>query len=47
MRMVTTTHKFCQDCTKYNNLLAMAATKRYATTATILELQTEVQVFIV
>jgi hypothetical protein len=27
MRMVTTTHKFCQDCTKYNNLLAMAATK--------------------
>jgi hypothetical protein len=27
MRMVTTTGKFCQDCTKYNNLLAMAATK--------------------
>ncbi len=27
MRMVTTTCKFCQDCTKYNNLLATAATK--------------------
>ncbi len=27
MRMVTRTNKFCQDCTKYNNLLAMAATK--------------------
>jgi hypothetical protein len=27
MRIVTTTCKFCQDCTKYNNLLAMAATK--------------------
>ncbi len=27
MRMVTTTCKFCQVCTKYNNLLAMAATK--------------------
>jgi hypothetical protein len=27
MRMVTTTCKFYQDCTKYNNLLAMAATK--------------------
>ncbi len=27
MRMVTTTRKFCQDCTKYNNLFAMAATK--------------------
>jgi hypothetical protein len=27
MRMVTMTHKFCQDSTKYNNLLAMAATK--------------------
>jgi hypothetical protein len=27
MRMVTMTQKFCQDCTKYNNLLAMAATK--------------------
>jgi hypothetical protein len=26
MRMVTTTCKFCQDCTKYNNLLTMAAT---------------------
>jgi hypothetical protein len=29
MRIVTTTCKFCQDCTKYNNLLAMAATKVY------------------
>jgi hypothetical protein len=27
MRMVTTTCKFCQDCTKCNTLLAMAATK--------------------
>ncbi len=27
MRMVTMTRKFCQDCTKFNNLLAMAATK--------------------
>ncbi len=27
MRMVTTSCKFCQDCTKYNDLLAMAATK--------------------
>jgi hypothetical protein len=27
MIVVTTTCKFCQDCTKYNNLLAMAATK--------------------
>jgi hypothetical protein len=27
MRMVTTTCKFCQDCTKYDNLLAMTATK--------------------
>jgi hypothetical protein len=27
VRMVTITCKFCQDCTKYNNLLAMAATK--------------------
>ncbi len=27
MRMVITRCKFCQDCTKYNNLLAMAATK--------------------
>ncbi len=27
MRMVTTTCKFCQDYTQYNNLLAMAATK--------------------
>ncbi len=27
IRMVTTTCKICQDCTKYNNLLAMAATK--------------------
>jgi hypothetical protein len=29
MRMVTTTCKFCQDCTKYNNLLVMTATKVY------------------
>jgi hypothetical protein len=27
LKMVTTTHKFCQDCTKYNNLLAMAPAK--------------------
>ena len=27
MRMVITTCEFCQDCTKYNNLLALAATK--------------------
>jgi hypothetical protein len=27
MRLATTRHKFCQDCTKYNNLFAMAATK--------------------
>jgi hypothetical protein len=27
VRMVTTTHKFCQDCTNYNDLLAMAVTK--------------------
>jgi hypothetical protein len=27
MRMVTMTCKFCQDSTKYYNLLAMAATK--------------------
>jgi hypothetical protein len=27
MRMVTTTCKFCQNCTKYNSLLGMAATK--------------------
>jgi hypothetical protein len=27
MRMITRTCKFCQDCTKYNKLLAMAATK--------------------
>jgi hypothetical protein len=27
MRLATTRCKFCQDCTKYNNLLAMAATK--------------------
>jgi hypothetical protein len=27
MQMVTTTRKFCQDSTKYNNLLDMAATK--------------------
>ncbi len=26
MKMVTRTRKFCQDCTKYNNLLAIAAT---------------------
>ena len=27
MRLATTRRKFCQDCTKYNNLFAMAATK--------------------
>jgi hypothetical protein len=27
MRMVTMTCKFCQDCTKFNNSLAVAATK--------------------
>jgi hypothetical protein len=27
MKMVTTTRKICQDCTKYNNLLVIAATK--------------------
>ena len=27
MRLATTRCKFCQDCTKYNNLFAMAATK--------------------
>jgi hypothetical protein len=27
MRLTTMRRKFCQDCTKYNNLFAMAATK--------------------
>ncbi len=27
MRLATMRRKFCQDCTKYNNLFAMAATK--------------------
>jgi hypothetical protein len=27
MRLATTKRKFCQDCPKYNNLFAMAATK--------------------
>jgi hypothetical protein len=27
MKSATTRRKFCQDCTKYNNLFAMAATK--------------------
>ncbi len=27
MRFVTTEHKFCQNCTKYNNLFAMAKSR--------------------